>query len=447
MFEIRDKPKMVEKALLIGAYFDKREQEEAASLLEELRELVDTLGIPISESMLVNVKDSNRKYLTGSGKAKELTGHAKATGCDVIIFDNQLAPMQQRAWEELGGVTVIDREEVILDIFAMRARTAEARLQVELARQQYALPRLARMWGHLDRQGGGGGSGSAGAARGEGESQLEVDRRLARKRIDTLKREIEEVKKQRVTQRKERQRVPVPQAAIVGYTNAGKSTLLNTLTGAGVLAEDKLFATLDPTTRKVQLPDGQQLLLTDTVGFIRALPHRLVESFKATLEEAAVADFLVHVLDASQERVFQYYQTTMNVLKELGADEKKMLVVLNKLDLVPPARRAGIAAHFDKPVCVSLHTGEGVDDLMQRLSDMMLDRTVRLKLRLPQSEFGLMSLIHTQGKLLHQEYEDNDVLLETIIPRRFEAQFLPFLDPPLPPRQPEAWEVAGKPAK
>jgi GTP-binding protein HflX len=430
MFEIREKPKMVEKALLIGAYFDKRQQEEAASLLEELRELVDTLGIPVSESILVYVKDSNRKFLTGSGKAKELTDHAKATGCDVIVFDNQLAPMQQRAWETLGGVTVIDREEVILDIFAMRARTAEARLQVDLARQQYALPRLARMWGHLDRQGGGGGSGSAGAARGEGESQLETDRRLARKRIDALKRQIEDVKQVRLTQRKERQRVPVPQAAIVGYTNAGKSTLLNTLTGAGVLAEDKLFATLDPTTRKVQLPDGQQMLLTDTVGFIRALPHRLVESFKATLEEAVVADFLIHVLDASQERVFQFFQTTMDVLKELNAHEKRMLVVLNKIDLVPPEQRPQIAAHFDKPVCVSLRTGEGVDSLQLRLSDMMLDRTVRLKLRLPQSEFGLISVIHKQGKLLSQEYDGNDVLIETTLPRRFESQFAAFVQPP-----------------
>ncbi len=444
MFEIRDKPKNVEKALLVGAFFDTRQKEEAASLLDELRDLVDTLGIPVSESVLVHVKESNRKYLTGSGKCKELVQHAKDTGCDVIIFDNQMAPMQQRAWEKEGGITVIDREEVILDIFAMRARTAEARLQVELARSQYALPRLARMWGHLDRQGGGGGSGGAGAARGEGESQLETDRRLARKRIDTLKAQIEEVKKQRVTQRKERQRVPLPQAAIVGYTNTGKSTLLNALTGAGVLAEDKLFATLDPTTRKVQLPDGQQLLLTDTVGFIRALPHRLVESFKATLEEAALADFLVHVLDASQERVFQFYQTTMEVLKELGAHEKRMLIVLNKIDLLSPSQRLQIAQHFDKPVLVSLHTGEGVDVLLQRLSEMMLDRTIRVKLRLPQSEFGLMSIIHQQGKLLHQEYDGNDVLLEAVVPRRYEAQFTPFFDPPVKARVPEVWETVAK---
>jgi GTP-binding protein HflX len=442
MFELRDKPLLAGKALLIGAYFDKREHDEAASLLDELRELVNTLGIPVSESVLVHVKDSNRKFLTGSGKAKELTGHAKATGCDVIVFDNQLAPLQQRAWETLGGVSVIDREEVILEIFAMRARTAEARMQVELARQQYALPRLTRMWEHLDRQGGGGGTGGAGAARGEGESQLEVDRRLARNRIDRLKRQLEEVKQQRLTQRKERQRMPLPQAAIVGYTNAGKSTLLNALTGAEVPAEDKLFATLDPTTRKVQLPDGQQLLLTDTVGFIRALPHRLVESFKATLEEATVADFLIHVLDASQERVIGFYQTTMDVLRELRAHEKRMLIVLNKIDLVSPAQLELTAQHFNNPVCVSLKTGAGVDALLQRLGAMLLDRTVRLKLRLPQSEFGLMSLIHTRGKLLSHEYHDNDVLIDAVIPRQFEAQFKPFIERPAATA--EKWEAVPK---
>ena len=440
MFEIRDRPKVVEKALLIGAYFEPREKEEAASLLEELAELVTTLGIPIAESVLVYVRDGNRKYLTGSGKAAELMTHARELGCDVIIFDNGLAPMQQRAWETDGGVTVIDREEVILDIFAMRAQTSEAKLQVELARQKYALPRLARMWGHLDRQGGGGGAGSGGAARGEGETQIETDRRLARDRITALQRQIAEVKKQRTTQRKERQRVPIPAAAIVGYTNAGKSTLLNLITGATVLAEDKLFATLDPTTRKVQLPDGQQMLLTDTVGFIRNLPHRLIESFKATLEEAALADFLIHVLDASQERVLLFYETTMGVLKELGADEKKMLIVLNKIDLVPAARRQQIASHFDQPALVSLKTGEGLTPLLERLSEMLLDRTRRMKLRLPQSAFALMSLIHEQGKVISQVYEDNDILLDIIMPRRFESQLEMHLDPPLPARLPESWE-------
>ncbi len=417
---------MVEKALLLGVYFDRKEEQEAASLLEELRELVDTLGIPVSESKLVFVKDGNKRYFTGSGKAKEIMDLARDTGCDVIVFDNSLSPSQQRAWESEGGITVIDREEVILDIFAMRARTAEARIQVDLARQQYALPRLARMWGHLDRQSGGGGGGSGGANRGEGESQLETDRRLARGRIDALRRQLEDVKQVRLTQRKERSRVPVPQAAIVGYTNAGKSTLLNVITGADVLAEDKLFATLDPTTRKVQLPDGHQMLLTDTVGFIRNLPHRLIDSFKATLEEALAADFLIHVLDASQERVFQYFHTTMQVLEELGAHERRMLIVLNKIDLVPPGQRAAIASHFDQPVAVSLKTGEGIEDLTARLSEMLLDGTVRLNIRLPQAQFGLLSIIHRQGKLLSQNYDGNDVLVEAIIPRRYESHFVPF---------------------
>ena len=229
----------------------------------------------------------------------------------MIVFDNELSPGQQRKWEELSGMAVIDREEVILDIFGARARTREARLQVELARMEYSLPRLARAWSHLSRQQGLGG-------KGEGESQLETDRRLVRRRIDQVKGELEEVRSQRATQRKQRERVPLPHAAIVGYTNAGKSSLLKKLTGADVFIEDKLFATLDPTTRRIELPGGQPLLLTDTVGFVRKLPHRLVESFKATLEEATLADFLVHLLDATQPEIFAFHRTTMEVLAELG---------------------------------------------------------------------------------------------------------------------------------
>jgi GTP-binding protein HflX len=427
LFEIRERPNEVQKTFLIGLYFDKREQEDAASLMEELKELVNTLGLPIEATRLVKVTEGHPRYLSGKGKAAELMAEAKELGCDCIIFDNELLPSQQRAWEEESGVTVIDREEVILDIFAMRARTREARLQVDLARMHYSLPRLARMWGHLDRQGGGGGGGSV-KARGEGESQLEVDRRLARKRIDILKRELEEVLTQRNTQRKERMRVPVPHGAIVGYTNAGKSSLLNKVTGADVLAEDKLFATLDTTTRKLQLPDGQQMLLTDTVGFIRKLPTRLVESFKATLEEAAMADFLIHVLDASQSRVREFYETTMGVLKELDAADKRMLVVLNKIDLVPdPAKRREIAEYFTDPVLLSVHTGEGMENFMNRVADLMLDRSVKLHLRLPQTRMDLVAMIHREGKLIHQEYDGNDILLTTTIPRRWEGKFLEYV--------------------
>lgn len=428
MFEIREKPQLVEKVLLIGAYFDRRDELDAASLLEELRELVTTLGLPIAESCLIRVTEGNARYLMGKGKAKEMIDRARELGCDCIIFDNPLTPVQQRIWEADSGMAVIDREEVILDIFNMRAKTREARLQVDLARMTYSLPRLARMWGHLDRQGGGGGGGSSPAARGEGESQLEIDRRLARRRIDLAKRELAEVKTQRETQRKERLRVPLPHGAIVGYTNAGKSTLLNSITGADVLAEDKLFATLDTTTRKLQLPDGQQLLVTDTVGFIRKLPHRLVESFKATLEEATVADFLIHVIDASGPRALEFYETTMSVLKELGADAKKMLVVLNKVDLVTDVTKLNeLAAHFHHPVLLSLRTGQGMDELRNRLSVMILDKAVRLNLRLPQARMDLVALIHREGKLISQDYEGNDMLITTTIPRRLEAKFKDYV--------------------
>ncbi|MEM9018626.1 MAG: GTPase HflX, partial [Verrucomicrobiota bacterium] len=330
MFDTREKPQMVEGAFLIGVYFDRSDEETAQSLLEELAELVKTLGIGIVAKRCVFVRSSNKRYLTGSGKATELIEEAIDLGADCIVFDNELSPSQQRTWETEADITVIDREEVILDIFRMRAQTKEARLQVELARMQYSLPRLARMWSHLDRQGGGsgGGKGGGGAARGEGEQQIEVDRRLARKRIDRIKSELEDVRRNRRTQRKQRADEGVCQASIVGYTNAGKSSLLNTLSGAEVLAEDKLFATLDPTTRRIELPDGQPLLMTDTVGFVRNLPHRLVEAFKATLEEAVISDFLLHVIDASSPEVFTLHKSTLCVLEELGAAGNASFIVL-----------------------------------------------------------------------------------------------------------------------
>lgn len=415
---------MVERAFLIGVYFDRNEESEAASLLDELGELVRTLGIGIVESALVHVRDQNKRYMTGSGKAQELMDRANELECDCIVFDNELSPSQQRTWETEGDLCVIDREEVILDIFAMRARSREATLQVQLARMRYSLPRLARMWTHLDRQGGGsgGGKGGAAAARGEGEKQIEVDRRLARKRITAVERELETVRTQRATQRKERTREGLPHAAIVGYTNAGKSSLLNRLADADILAEDKLFATLDPTTRKIELPDGQSLLLTDTVGFVRNLPHRLVEAFKATLEEAVLADFLVHVLDSSAENVADFYQTTIDVLNELGADDKKTLLVFNKIDLLENSEEGRMRLHelrgiYPDACFTSVVSGEGIEDLVLRMNALNHDRVSRMKLRIPQSRQDLMALIHREGKILDQEYEDNDILLTAIIPR------------------------------
>jgi GTP-binding protein HflX len=302
---------------------------------------------------------------------------------------------------------------------------------------EYSLPRLTRMWAHLDRQGGGSGGGaggggsgaggSGGAARGEGETQLEVDRRMADKRLDKLKAELEEVKKQRDTMRKERTRVPVPQAAIVGYTNAGKSSLLNRLAGSDALVEDKLFATLDTTTRRLDLPDGQAMLLTDTVGFIRNLPHDLVQSFRATLEEAVLADFLIHVIDASSSQALEFYQTTTQVLAELGAGEKRVLLALNKIDLIDDTRLTELKRQFPDAVPISIRTGQGIDELFHRIHDMLIDRVSRLDLCIPLDRMDLVAFLHEQGKVLSEDYQRGVADIQCVVPKRFEARFTPFV--------------------
>ena len=432
MFEVRDKPEMVERALLIRIYSDKREEEEAISLLEELGELVKTLGIGVVESCLVHTRSLHKKFLCGTGKAQEMVDLAKAHECDCIVFDNMFLPSQQRNWEELADVCVIDREEVILDIFSQRAQTREARLQVDLAKMQYSLPRLTRMWGHLDREGGGGGDGGGGkggggASRGMGEQQVEVDRRLARTRIDQCKRELAEVRKQRGTRRKEREKQGVPCAAIAGYTNAGKSTLLNRLSGSEVMAKDMLFATLDTTTRAIELPDGQPLLLTDTVGFVRNLPHRLVEAFKATLEESVLADFIIHVLDASSPEVEKYYETTMEVLEELGAGDKPVITVLNKIDVLnDPVKLAGLEVTFPNTISVSAITGKGCDELLVRCSEMLADRVSTQTYRIPQSRGDLSGLLHRDAKVLETEYDGNDVIVKAVVPARISGKLLEY---------------------
>ena len=432
MFEVRDKPEMVERALLIRIYSDKREEEEAISLLEELGELVKTLGIGVIESCLVHTRSLHKKFLCGTGKAQEMVDLAKAHECDCIVFDNMFLPSQQRNWEELADTCVIDREEVILDIFSQRAQTREARLQVDLAKMQYSLPRLTRMWGHLDREGGGGGDGGGGkggggASRGMGEQQVEVDRRLARTRIDQCKRELAEVRKQRGTRRKEREKQGVPCAAIAGYTNAGKSTLLNCLSGSDIMAKDMLFATLDTTTRAIELPDGQPLLLTDTVGFVRNLPHRLVEAFKATLEESVLADFIIHVLDASSPEIEKYYETTMEVLEELGAGDKPVITVLNKIDVLnDPVKLAGLEVSFPNTISVSAITGKGCDELLARCSEMLADRVSTQTYRIPQSRGDLSGLLHRDAKVLETEYDGNDVIVKAVVPARISGKLLKY---------------------
>jgi len=431
MFDIKEKQKQVERALLIGVYKAPEQKEEFESLLAELDSLVDTLGIPVIDRLLVRVQEPNPRYFVGSGKAEEIFERAKQLEIDVIIFDNGLSPAQQRNWETLTGLAVIEREEVILDIFARRARTKEARLQVGLARMEYSLPRLTRAWGHLSRQGGGLGG------KGEGETQLETDRRLVRAQIDRFKSDLELVRLRRATQRKQRERLPLPSAAIVGYTNVGKSALLKRLTGAQVLVEDKLFATLDTTTRRVILPSGQILLLTDTVGFIRNLPHRLIEAFKATLEEAVLSDFLIHVLDASHPRVFDFYQTTMRVLEELGADAKRMITVLNKVDLVKDESTLHtLRLHFPEGAFISVRSGEGLKELLHRMADLLADRVSKVELALPLDRTDLLSLLHRTSLVINVGYEDSHVSVVALVSPKVYARVEPFLvrrDPELQP--------------
>ena len=428
-FEIREKPEMVERALLVGLGMPGDSRRERTALLAELEDLVSNLGIGIVGTMLEFTREIQAKYLCGIGKAEEIRARVEELNADCLIFDNLLSPSQQREWEKLTNVTVIDREEVILDIFAKRARTREAVMQVDLARMQYALPRMAGMWQHLDRQrgGSGGGKGGGAAARGEGEKQIEVDRRLARERIEAIRDELEVVRRQRGTQRKERTRQGIPTAAIVGYTNAGKSSLLNLITGAGVLAQNILFATLDTTSRKIELPDGQPLVLTDTVGFIRNLPHRLVEAFKSTLEEAVLADFLIQVVDASDEDALRHYETTCEVLNSLGAQDKPMVVVWNKCDLIPGEVRevtlSALSAKVDCPsLTMSVLENTGVDALMAACVEMLSHRVERQTYRIPLAESRIIAIMHRDGKVLNTEYEGNDAIVEAILPKEFAAR-------------------------
>lgn len=429
MFEIREKPDMVERALLVSIAVPGDNMREKRAMLGELEDLVANLGIGIVDTVLETTREIQAKYLCGQGKAEAIAEMADRLDADCLIFDNMLAPSQQREWERLANRTVIDREEVILDIFAKRARTKEATMQVDLARMQYALPRMTGMWKHLDRQrgGSGGGKGGASAARGEGEKQIEVDRRLARNRIETIKKDLEAVRRQRSTQRKERCRQGIPSAAIVGYTNAGKSSLLRLVSGAEVLAQDILFATLDTTTRKIELPDGQPLLLTDTVGFIRNLPHRLIEAFKSTLEEAALADFLIQVVDASDPEALRHYETTLEVLAELGAADKPMFVLWNKTDLIPEDERAVVLADLARKVsCPSIDMSvareQGTEAFLSACVGMLAGRVVEDAWRIPLSESKLIAVMHRDGKILATEYEGNDAIVRAVIPRDFAAK-------------------------
>lgn len=434
MSNFLDPKKPTTRALLVGIQTPDMAPGEGDELLAELRELVENLGLDISgHSTLINLRDRHQpKFLIGSGKAAELMALAKEDGADVIVIDEELSPAQQRNWEAESGLAVIDRQEVILEIFADRAQTREAVLQVALARMEYSLPRLTRAWSHLSRQRGKGKMG------GEGETQLEQDRRLVRDRITHLKAELARVISQRATQRRKRQRTPVPGAAIVGYTNAGKSTLLNKLTGARVLAADKLFATLDPTTRHLSLPDGRTLLLTDTVGFIRRLPHRLVEAFKATLEEVVVADFLIHLLDASNPNVDHHHATTLAVLGELGAADRPTITVFNKIDLLDAANLSRLRASHPDALFISVHTGAGLDVLLRRCEEMAVDDQDSVELLIPHDRYDAVAKLHGVGRVKSRESLDEGVRISGRFPRKFAALYTPFIVAPPTPKKRKA---------
>ncbi|MGF1452209.1 MAG: GTPase HflX [Opitutales bacterium] len=425
MLETADFDPMAQTALLVGIERHGMAEGEAEGLLEELAELVVNLGIRPIERCVVRLREPHAAFLTGTGKTDELLAMAKELQVDCLIFDEALSPAQQRNWEQRAGgkLLVIDRQEVILDIFNSRAQTKEARLQVELARLEYELPRMKRAWSHLDRQRGGGA-----VQRDAGESQLELDQRMIRTRIARLKRELETVVRQRDVQRRRRDRIPVPSAAIVGYTNAGKSTLLNRLCAtAEVLSADQLFATLDPTTRRCRLPSGQLLLLTDTVGFIRRLPHRLVEAFKATLEEALRADLLIHVIDGSSPDAVAHAQTTRAVLEELDVNDKPTLTVLNKADcgLSDPVRVA-LANEVKNALPVSAATGLGLDELLGQCDSELLTTARPTELLVPYQRYELVNALHEAGAVDASEARAEGTWLRGFIPPRLKGAVAPF---------------------
>ena len=391
--------------------------------LAELRELARTAGVaPVAHVVQHRVRADPRSYV-GKGKLEELKAAYGDAQAEVLLVDDELQPTQQRTLEDALSARVVDRTQLILDIFAQHAVSAEGKLQVELAQLEYNLPRMRGMWQHLERLGGGVGT------RGPGESQLETDRRIARRRATLLRRRLNELSKQRATRRKERSRSHSPTIALAGYTNVGKSTLLNALTGAEVSVQDRLFETLDPTTRAFEF-DGRRYLLTDTVGFIRRLPHQLVEGFAATLEETLVAELVVHVLDAtaSDDRLDDMYRSVESVLGEIGAGELPRLIVLNKIDALDPLARRRVSSRFPEALPVSALSGEGLDELRARIAERFQDRFEPVRLLLPYDEGAKLAELYELGAPVDgREDTEEGVLVQARLPHREIRRFAEFL--------------------
>jgi GTPase len=402
-----------ERAILVGAPLKRHSAEAAAEHLEELARLADTAGAEIAGELVQRLDSPHPRYYLGEGKAEELRALAEEKQATLIIFDEELSPAQGKNLEEFLGCRILDRAELILDIFATRARTAEAKMQVELAQLQYLLPRLTRMWAHLSRVRGGIGM------RGPGETQLETDRRMINQKISRLKEDLERVGRQRATQRKGRG--SAFQAALVGYTNAGKSSLLRTLSGADVFVEDRLFATLDATTRATELGEGYTCLLTDTVGFIRKLPHHLVASFRATLEEAGDADILLHVIDVSHPMWEDQKEVVDEVLEDLHLREKPTILVFNKVDRLTHEEeeiwRRRVAGEYPQPTAfVSTIESGGVEPLRELLRERIREANPEVRISLPQSQGGLLAEIYREGEVLARDDQDGAVVVRARVP-------------------------------
>jgi GTP-binding protein HflX len=401
--------------------------------LAELSLLADTAGLEVVGEMTQKMVRPNAVTFIGSGKVEELKALAEETLAQVIIFDDELSPRHQRELQEHLGesVRILDRTALILDIFAQHARTREGQLQVKLAQYEYYLPRLTGQWTHLERQAGGGGgrSGSVGGVglRGPGETQLEVDRRSIRHDISHIKEELEKVRAHRMRYRAQRKRSRIPTISLVGYTNAGKSTLLNRMTKSEVYVADQLFATLDPTTRRLELPGGYQALLTDTVGFIQKLPTTLVAAFQATLEEIAESDLLLHVVDISHPNAMNQAESVQQTLEEINASHVPIITVLNKIDrLSDPESARRVVEHFPQAVAISARTGDGIGDLLARIHNGLYETLTPTLVRLPYQQGQLISLFHEFGQVDRLEHGRKGVLIQGRIPGRLVAQFKPW---------------------
>ena len=405
-----------DKAILVGLASPRLSAKENADerSLDELEALVETAGGVSAGVVLQTLSAPNPRTFIGEGKVVEIRELVKAQEATMVIFDNDLSPSQMRVLTDEFGVQVLDRSGLILDIFAQRAKTKEGRLQVELAQYQYLLPRLTGMWTHLERQAGTSGKGPIGS-KGPGETQLETDRRHIHRKIDKLKEDLEDVRRVRGTQRDRRQKNEVPVVAIVGYTNAGKSTLLNALTGSDIPANDRLFDTLDTTTRTLSVSDTLDVVISDTVGFIRKLPHQLVEAFKATLEELEYADLLLHVIDISNPEWMEQAQIVDDLIAELGAEQIPCLRVYNKSDLF----FGDIRPHGDMTVNISAKTGEGLDGLLAEINRILDKGTRRVTLHLPYDKGNLLDMLYREAKVERVEYSETIDVVATVEPKIF----------------------------